>query len=270
VYGEGVTQNDLLYLELLANEFHLNPRPNLILIVEGDGEEQQFPRIVEKLFGSTFPKLGIEIVRLGGVGRFTGRARDKYGPLQRFIDNYHYKQTIVFVILDDEGDAAAMKRKLVSAPSDFYRDRQTRAPKRTVTKDEYIHLWQKNIEFDNFTDREIAQAMTEAAQNRYVFTPEEIADCRARFGGHSGDTLSKLFKDKLGDRELDKPELMEKLADIIITNGGAELDENGEPTRPLVAVLGRVIELAVLNHQPVDLEIWQENQESGYFGDVIN
>jgi hypothetical protein len=72
-YGEGVTQNDLQYLEFLANEYQLNPRPKLILVVEGDGESEQFPRLANEIFGYSFPRLGIEVVNMQGVGSFTGK-----------------------------------------------------------------------------------------------------------------------------------------------------------------------------------------------------
>ena len=74
-YGEGVTENELQHLEYLTNRYHLNPRPKLILIAEGHGEESEFPRLVEGLFGLTFPRLGIEIRNIQGVGGFTGRKR---------------------------------------------------------------------------------------------------------------------------------------------------------------------------------------------------
>lgn len=71
-YGDGVTGNDLQYLEFLANQYHLNPRPKLILVVEGKGEEVQFPRLSNELFGYSFSKLGIEVVNIHGVPGFTG------------------------------------------------------------------------------------------------------------------------------------------------------------------------------------------------------
>jgi hypothetical protein len=43
-YGAGVSKNPFEYLRYLANEFHLNPKPALILVVEGNGEYEQFPR----------------------------------------------------------------------------------------------------------------------------------------------------------------------------------------------------------------------------------
>src|SRR6185503_12657856 len=131
-------ENQLIYLELLTNKYHLNPKPRLILVVEGEGEFRQFPRLARELLGCDFPTTRIRIVQLGGVGGFTGRKRyDKYGALEKFIDDYHFRQTFVFVVLDDEGGVSNIKRRLVSAQSKLY-------PKRRVTKEDYIHIWQKN------------------------------------------------------------------------------------------------------------------------------
>ncbi len=138
-YGEGVTENELRYLEFLTNQYNLNPRPKLILIVEGNGEKDQIPRLAKELLGHSFPKWGIEVINIYGVGGFTGKKNaDRYGALEKFIDDYHCRQTIVFVVLDKEGRVPQIKEHLINAPSKRY-------PKRKVTKDEYIRVWDKNI-----------------------------------------------------------------------------------------------------------------------------
>lgn len=261
-YGEGVTENDLQYLEFLTNQYHLNPRPKLILIVEGKGEVEQFPRLSEELFGYSFPKLGIEVVNISGVAGFTGKKGfDRYGALEKFIDYYHFRQTIVFVVLDKEGRTESIKNKLINAPSKYYSNR-------FVTKSEYIHLWnRKNIEFDNFTDEEISSAMSIINKNKYVFTPVDIEKCRQRLMKKESDYLSKLYKEKTGF-DLPKPELLKALFDIIIANRKKEFDSNMEPIRPLMKLLRQIIKLASMNHQPTCIDTWQKNQESGYFGDI--
>lgn len=261
-YGEGVSQNELQYLEYLTNEYNLNPRPKLILVVEGNGEEEQFPRLVEELFGLTFPRLGIEVRNVRGVGGFTGKRRlDKYGALEKFIDDYHFRQTIVFVILDNEGRVPTIKERLIRAPSKFY-------PKRTVTKKEYIHVWDRNVEFDNFSHKEIAQAMTELCEGRYLFTAEEIADCQERFDARKNNPLGRLFEEKVS-YGLSKPKLLRRLCGFIILYAGSEFGTDSKARRPLVQVLEKIIELASINYQPVTQDIWQKNQESGYFGDPL-
>ncbi len=261
-YGKGVTQNELQYLEFLTNQYNLNPRPKLILVVEGDGEAEQFPRLAKEFFGYPFLQLGIEVVNIQGVGSFTGKKNiDRCGALEKFIDDYHYRQTIVFVVLDSEGRVTKIKEKLLQATSKY-------DPKRRVTKDEYIHVWKKNIEFGNFSHDEIARAMTELSEGRYTFQDTEIATCESCFDRNGGDQLSKFFKAKLG-YELPKPKLLDRLFGFIISHPKEEFDADGKAKRPVVQVIHKVIELAAKNYQPITFDTWKENQESGYFGDPI-
>lgn len=262
IYGKGVTQNELQYLEFLANQYHLNPRPKLILVVEGNGEEEQIPRLAEDLLGYPFPRLSIEVVNIQGVGNFTGEKRlERYGALERFIDDHHYRQTIVFVVLDNEGRATTVKERLVKTRSKSY-------PKRTVTKDEYIYIWSRNIEFDNFSDDEIAEAMRELCERRYIFKTEEVKECRKNFNPKKGDILAKLYKEKTG-YGLSKPELLKFLFGCIISASDSEFDNDRQPKRPIVQVIQKVLNLAADNNQPTSYDIWQKNQESGYFGNSV-
>ena len=262
-YGEGVTENELRYLEFLTNQYNLNPRPRLILIVEGDGEEDQIPRLAKELLGHSFPRLGIEVMNIQGVGSFTGKKNvDRYGALERFIDDYHCRQTIVFVVLDKEGRVPEIKKRLIHAHSKRY-------PKRKVTKEGYIHVWGKNIEFDNFSYDEIACAMTKLCENRSQFLAEEVEDCKNRFEKKEGDPLSKLYKEKL-DYDLPKPALLKILFDFIISNSKNEFDANRKAKRPVAKLIQNVVDLAAKNYQPVTQDIWRKNQESGFFGDTIS
>jgi len=264
-YGNGVTENEMLYLEFLTNQYHLNPRPNLILVVEGDGEAEQFPRLAKELSGYSFPRLGIEVVNLQGVDNFTwekrGSTKDKYGALERFIDAYHYRQTIAFIVLDNEKRVPNIRKRLTKATSKYY-------PKRKVTKDEYIHVWDKNIEFDNFSDEEIAQAMTMLGKYGYSFKPMEIEDCRSRSSQRKRDTLSELFEEKL-KHGLVKPKLLEVLFQFIISNPENEFESAGKDKRPVVKLMQKLLKLAARNYQPTTLLSWKETQESGYVGEPI-
>lgn len=261
-YGEGVTDNELQYLEFLTNQYHLNPRPRLILIVEGNGEAEQFPRLSEELFGYSFPNLGIEVVNINGVAGFSGRKKfDRYGALEQFIDYYHNRQTIVFVILDNEGRAENIKNKLLNAPSKYYKNR-------FVTKPEYIHLWErKTIEFENFSLEEIARAMTNINTGEYVFTHVDIGNCQQELKKKTSDHLSRLYREKTG-YNLPKTELLKVLVDSIIVNHKNEFGSNGEPVRSITKSILQIIKLASMNRQPTCFETWQKNQDSGCFGDV--
>ena len=263
-YGKDVVNDKLQYLEFLANEYHLNPRPKLILVVEGDGEEEQIPRLAKELFGTSFSSVGISVMNLKGVGGFEGkRSTNPYGALEKFIDDYHYRQTIVFVILDDEGGVSKIKKSLVRAQSKRY-------PKRKVTKDEYITLWKKNIEFDNFSHEEIARAMTELCGNRYLFQADEIKHCESIFGTKdNGNPLGDLYKDKL-DYGLKKTELLHLLFGYILLHPVEELNQDNKSKRPIIELVRKIIDLSSLNFQcqSFSMDGWVANQDSGYFGDI--
>jgi hypothetical protein len=261
-FGEGVPQDNLRFLEFVANQYGVNPRPKLVLYVEGDGEVQQFPRLAAELFGIIFSEIRIFIQNLGGVGEFEGeKKKDSYGAFEKLIEYYHDKQTIAFFILDKEGRVEQIKRKLISKASKNH-------PYRTVTKDEYIKLWDKNVEFDNFTDKEIAEAMTKLCEGRYSFAEAEVADCRSRFGKpKQGDTLSRVYKDKLnyGSNKI-------KLLGILIeyATSSPEMELNGaRVTRPLVETIDFICDLAIRNHQPSSLETWNKTQNSEWLGNKI-
>lgn len=261
-YGKGVVENKLQYLEFISNIYHINPKPNLILIVEGDGEEKQIPRLASEFFGINFLTMGINIMNLQGVGNFEGNKKDdKYGALEKLIDDYHNRQTLVFLILDNEGRVLKIKEKLVSKSSQYY-------PSRTITKDEYIHLWNTNIEFDNFTCEEIAQAMTDLANGKYRFSSKEIEECKASFGiKGKGNSLQSLSKEKI-DYNISKIDILEKLFDTIIN----PVVGHEEQKKPIISVLEKIIELARKNSycQPISLDHREKNQESDFFGNPLS
>jgi hypothetical protein len=249
-YGKDTLNNDLRFLEYLTNQYGINPRPKLILVVEGDGEEHQFPRLAEKLLQPSFPTLRIAVVNMKGVGNFK--------DLKRFIDYYHSLQTIVFVVLDNEGGAEAVKEKLCTKSSLWYQ-------RATISIKDYFHLWEKNVEFDNFTDEEISEGMTKACETRYCFSKGEIAICRQHFNGKgesNGDPLSNLYKEKLS-RGLTKPDLLKILFDYAIANPEMEINGN-KNKRPIIEVILKVQRLALNNHQPSNFDTWQKTQNSSW------
>ena len=263
LYGEGVSSNELQHLEYLTNQFHLNPRPNLLLVVEGEGEAEQFPRLSNELLGYPFSKLGIEVMSLRGVTGFTGKKGvDKYGALEKLIDFNHNRQTIVYIVLDDEGRVSGIKNKLVGAVSKFNEERH-------VTKEEYIQLWsKKTVEFENFSHIEIAQAMTEVSDGNITFTETQVQECETKLQqGKEADYLSQLFKKEMG-YGLCKTKLLRTLCGYMINNAANEFDQEGVPKRSIVKVLYKVIELASSNPQPTMLDSWKKNQASGYLGSV--
>ena len=247
-YGEGVPENELQYLEFLTNQYHLNPRPRLLLFIEGECERQEVPRIARELLGCPLERVGIQVESLIGIGEAK--------KLERLIDHYHYRQTIVYLMLDNENKAKRWRNRLLRAKSKF-----PDVPG-TITKSEYVFVWEKSFEFDNFSDDEIAAAMTKVAGKRYEFTAGEVAQARAKFG-QQRDRLSGLYKQRLG-YDLNKPRLAETLVQAMLDNPAGEFNAEGMPKRPITAKVWEIIQLAAKNYQPIRLKDWQATQQGEF------
>lgn len=262
IYGINTAENISDHLEFVTNEFNINPKPCLILVVEGDGEEKQFPRFAKEILGYSFPILGIEVRNLKGVGNFTGKkSKDKYGALEKFIDEYHSRQTIVFIVLDNEGGAKQVMERLIKKPSII-------SQCRTVTKADLIHLWERSIEFDNFSHEEIANAMSELCNQEYEFTSDEMKKCEEDYDTRrKGNPLEDIFTENVNNTLFNKTKLLELLFDNIISNREKEIIRYDK--RPVLELLIKIIKLALSNSQPITRHIRQSYQESGYFGDIV-
>ena len=258
LYGEGILNSPYEFLERVTNDFGINPRPRLILVVEGKSEEEQFPRIAHSLYGTPFEKVGIELINLGGIGNVLGTKKDKYSALEKFIDYHHSKCTLVVVILDNEDRAATVREKLLGKQSIL-------TPSRKVTTEDYFFLWAGiTVELSSFSDVEIAEKLSELADKTGLFAPDEIAQARESTRSGDGDPLSRLYNTKTG-YGLNKPELLKRLVDIIL----AEEYEVAKQ-RPIVSKIEEVLRLASVNRQgPINDAVWLANQKSGYFGDSV-
>ncbi len=252
VYGKGIPDTNMAFLEYLTNQFHLNPRPKLILIVEGRSEYEQIPRLAKEI-GHSFDTLGIRIELLEGIGNFTS------GKIERFIDHYHNLQTVVYLMLDNENNARHYRSKILK--------RKTRYPEanRFITTEDYIFLWDSCFEFDNFSDTEIADALSSFI-HKCSFTAHNIAECRTAFGKQR-DPISSLIELKIGI-SLNKPLLAKQLVDNLVMNLDKEFIA-GKPERKVIIKIMQIIKLASRNYQPHSYELWKQNQESGYLGKKI-
>lgn len=243
-------------LEFVVNRYGLNPRPALVMYVEGDCEKAVIPKLISRRYGMKMAVAGIELRNLIGVDGFTGLKRgERYGALEKVIEELHLSQTVVFVVLDNEGRAPEVRRKLSGKPSKY-------SPKRTVIRREFIHIWERNIELDNFTPEEIAAALTRTAEDRYQFTAEEVKEASASFG-RQADPISRLFESKV-QYGLPKPAF---LCDLI---GLLPLNDPSVSKRPLLVLVHQLVKIAALNRRPIFVDTWFENQESGYLGHPID
>ncbi len=258
LYGAGTTADTLAHLECVANRYNLNPRPRLLLVVEGKGEAEQFPRILLDLLGQSPTTLGIEIRPLWGVGEFVGRRLERCGALEKLVDDHHHRGTVVIVVLDREGGVSRIADRLRQARSRLN-------PSRTLTRPEYVHLWERNIEFDNFSHEEVARGLETVSEGRAAFSASDVADAMAAYDEGRADPLSALYDSRL-NYGLQKVELLRVLVGSIVSNGRAEFDDKGCGRRPVVRILQEVARLAATNVFPMTRESWEDGQTSGFFG----
>ena len=234
------------YLQYVVNKYDLNPQPKAVLFVEGATEVAFVEAIFRQLFGAHHGASGIEIVNLRGVDSATGNKRtDRYNAIFRLVDYLHEHQTIAFIMLDQEGQAKNLKKEARRKPSLFEFRNRAIPPRR-------IRLWKRNFELDNFSDTEIALALTSVAGEGVAFRSKEIKAVRARWPRRG---IAELFRDRTG-RDLDKPMLAERLAEIVVAPGTRRKPVN----RPVIGFLRRVHREALRNPLPITQDAWRQNQ----------
>lgn len=239
------------YLEFVVNRYGLNPQPTVSLIVEGATEEKSVTAIFEQYFGAHPGRYGIEIIVLGGVDAATGTKEDRFRAIIRLIDYLHHHQTFSFLILDNERYARKLKAEAQKAKSIHSR--------RYVTRPEYLKVWKRSFEFDNFACAEIAAALTEMAAGKRQFSRAEIDACRQ--SPDAGALLSNLYYQGIR-KKLDKLRMSALLTDSMLSPKSHRRVAN----RPIIKTLERVVRLAARNPLPTMQEVWETNQASKYFG----
>lgn len=241
------------YLELVTNRFNINPQPRLSLIVEGESEEAAVIQIFEGYYGFHPGTIGIEIIVLGGVGTATGNKKDdRFRAIFRLIDYLHHHQIFTYLVLDNENYATKLKEEAKKAKS-IHSDR------RYVTRPEYIRIWKDSFEFDNFSNTEIAEALSELAEGNAMFTVKEVM--RVKSLKNSGAELSKLYHKKAS---YDLPKI--KLSRILVRNMMSPSAKRKIENRHIIKTLNKVEILAARNHLPTTHRLWEINQGSKYLG----
>ena len=235
------------YLQYVVNQYDLNPQPKAVLFVEGATEVVFVEAIFRQLFGAHHGTSGIELKNLGGVDNATGRKReDRYNAIFRLVDYLHDHQTIAFIMLDREGRAQRLKNDAYRKASLFGARSRAMPPRR-------IRVWKRNFELDNFSDTEIARALTSVAGEGVRFRSTDIKAVRSQWprGG-----ISELFRNRTG-RDLGKPMLAECLAEIVVAPG----TRRKPASRPVIRFLQRVHREAFMNPLPITQDAWRRNQD---------
>lgn len=253
LYGKKAIENKLSHLTYITNRYHLNPKPKVILFVEGHSEYKNIPILFHRITGSNLSTYGIEIQNLKGICNAGSKYNTKI--LSHFIDDHHTRQTVVYFILDNEGYIEETKEALINLSS-------LRRNKTKTVNDENFLIWNQSIEFDNFSDKEIAAALYKACNRKFNFSEKDVSKARRKFG-RKGDPLSILYKKKT-KRKLNKVKLLQILFEYIKINGSPK--EN----RKIEEYLLKICDIAIQNHQPVNQKTAEENQQTGLLGNIDN
>lgn len=246
-------------LELVANDFGVNPKPQLVLFVEGATELTVVPMLFDRMYATTLGVFGIELVNVRGVSNATGGSDSSYSALWRLIDYLHHHQTFAFVLLDNEGLAPTNIGKGLRRATSIH------FPDRRVTRPNYVKLWKLSFEMDNFNDAELAKALTRYAEGQAAFSAADVKGCRESASLPKKKaklrTLDVLYTERVG-RNLNKPQFGRVLIDLMFDSATKRKPQH----RPIVRFLEKVAERAGRNHQPLTQAMWEYNQRTGYFG----
>lgn len=225
------------HLEFVVNQYDLNPRPKFVLFVEGESELVLINAIFHNYYGCHPGVAGVELVNLRGVNNATGdKKADRFRAIIRLVDYLHHQQTMTFLILDRENYAEKLKANVAKQKS-LHGEERLAVPK------EHIVLWKTALEFDNFSDTEIAKAMTQLARGVTTFKREEVKACRE--SKNAGKSLSDLYRSKT-EYGLEKPKLARLLAKILLDPKTRRNPKN----QPIIKILDRVRLRAARNPFP--------------------
>ena len=272
-YGKELNYVDRDVLIKLLREYGLNPRPRLVLIIEGDAEEIAFPTIANAM-GIPLERYGIQIINIRGVDK---------GPRELIIhhstpdiyrmDKEYYipiERTKVFLIFDKEGNKGSWVRKFIENPDkeiegmmkDVLRSIKNKGGHVSANTEKIFlkhtvkyHIWEqeqddeklehrireKSFEYANFSDEELSRELNKYGEKHgYNFdvTSDEIKDCRAK-----NRNLDKFIRDKT-DTSLNKREFGEQLGNFIAKEI-KERTNRFENQRPIEEVLDQIIRFAV-------------------------
>jgi len=276
-FGRTLNYRDIDVLEQILTDYHLNPRPHVLFVVEGKTEKTVIPILCEAM-GLRLETFGVALYDIAGVGKDLSVLARLVAPprLGAPVQPELYaaaRQTRVFMLFDREGRwkdypkngkkgeeearkvIADLRSKIVEMlPEDLPNQAKYLAAKRGVM----IKLWEQSFEFDNFSDEELAEAISAEAHKHGwpEITPDEVALFRARFPNVSLDTIiaqkvrdrtpagEPVVRDK--DYEWDKVEVGKQLARMLAQRMGHHAPED-PPEAPIIRVIQHVISLARKN-----------------------
>ena len=246
----------------LANDFGLDYQPRVMVFVEGKTEETIFPEIFEQYIGNKPENLGIEFVDIGGISKFFGQKisiKDSSGKYKKgFISNFNHLisynlnkwQIIPFFIGDNEND---INHLLQNGASISFNQNDYSLSKNWqyiwgVTNDNQPFQG-KDFEMTNFNDNEIAAVLS-------GILPKQISPSDVKTQRDQNNGIKQI------DNQVENCKVC--IARKLITNLFDEYDKMQDKKvfeRPIFKTINTIVNLAILNHPPVDREIELKNKE---------
>lgn len=239
-YGQEHLDNPFHQLELLTNEYDLNPKPRGIIFTEGDEWKALEILFTARNFDPRI--LGIEFRSIHSIGNFN------FHHWKGFLEYMQEKQVLVFFAIDSERkDIEHQIRKFTTVPRLTHVD----GLKAVLLRDR-IRVWDTSFEESNFTDQEIADAFTALGQS---LTADEVAKERSNANRKKG------LAEALMKEGLSKPAL-----DMLLVRQLVASAETRNELRPVEEFVDEAGETISLNHQPTDNELIAINRQNGFLG----
>lgn len=284
VYGKELNYADRDILIGLLREYGINPRPRLVLIVEGYTEEIVFP-IIANAMGIPLERYGIQIINIRGVDKDLREFIIDYAtPDVYHFDNKYYihpERTKVFLNFDNEGNKRSWIKKFIKNPDeeiekmmkdvvsiiknkggDISANIEVIFLKHTVK----YHIWGKedanfpdddelprehrikgkSFEYANFSDEELSRELNKYGRN---YDPQFKITANEINGCRAENTnLDKFIRDKPDTylKGLNKREFGEQLGNFIAKEI-KERTNRFENQRKIEEVLNQIIRFTVEN-----------------------
>ncbi|MFZ3384737.1 MAG: hypothetical protein WA144_12500 [Candidatus Methanoperedens sp.] len=250
VYGKKLNYKDIDILKRLVADYRIDPKPDLLLIVEGDSEEVAIP-IILSAFDITLEQFRIEMYNIKGVDRNMDELI-KYvvrPPIIKIDETVIVSpnRTKIYGLFDNEGRFRSKKPEeiietimvdlLRSIPETIEETTIDILKKETIK----IKLCDNSFEYDNFTDEELSSELNKYGKKygyQFNITPDEVGGCRK-----INKNLDKFIREKtLYQTSLNKKEFGKLIGKFI-----ADEIKSGKKDRAIIDILDDVIEFAKLS-----------------------
>lgn len=241
-------------LYYLSNDFELNYQPRVLVFVEGKTEEEVLPKFFE-WFTDKPENRGIQIINLDGINNFFGQELNLKDPqtnkyrksrLNNFNNLISYNlrkwQIIPFFVGDNENNIKELLKSGISI--NFSKDTEN-----FILPEKWQYIWNKDFEFDNFTNKELANAISDILDKKV--NVEKVKEVR------NSDSSINGIDEKVHDN---KVEIAKKLHDNLLkcyrnTNNDKILN------RPVFKMINRILDLCWYNHPPANTIVEKKNKE---------